>query len=104
MFTSKQVLIDSVLHQLNNIQPTVCEHLNDNVPTRLKEVMKTHGYPIKIKSSLKMFENILHGSLCLLNLKQMKTALDYGIILCLHLTIKAGFIMNCNHESFNAYT
>jgi hypothetical protein len=79
-FTSKQVLIDSVLHQWNNNQPTVREHLVDNVPKRLKEVMKTHGYPIKIKSILKMFENILHGSLCISNLKQMKTALDYGII------------------------
>jgi transposase len=47
-FTSKQVLIDSVLHQWNYIQPTVCEHLVDNVPKRLKEVMKTHGYLIKI--------------------------------------------------------
>jgi hypothetical protein len=46
-FTSK-VLIDSALHQWNNIQPTVCEHLVANVPKRLKEVKKTHGYPIKI--------------------------------------------------------
>jgi hypothetical protein len=47
-FTSKQVFIDSVLHQWSNIRPTVCEHLVDNVPKRLEEVMKTHSYPIKI--------------------------------------------------------
>jgi hypothetical protein len=46
-FTSKQVLIDSVLHQWNNIQPPVCGHLVDSEPKRLKEVMKTHGYPKK---------------------------------------------------------
>jgi transposase len=47
-FTSQQVLIDSVLHQLNNIQPTVREHLVDNVFKCFKEVVKTHGNPKKI--------------------------------------------------------
>ncbi|KAI3659464.1 hypothetical protein MP638_004526 [Amoeboaphelidium occidentale] len=46
-FTSKQVLIDSVLHEWSKIQPIVCEHLVDSVPKRLKEVMKIHGYPKK---------------------------------------------------------
>jgi hypothetical protein len=41
-------LIDSVLHEWNNIEISVCEHLVDSMPKRLQEVFKTHGYPIKI--------------------------------------------------------
>jgi transposase len=48
MFSSKQALIDSVLHEWNSIETSVCEHLVDSMPKRLNEVMKTHGYPIKI--------------------------------------------------------
>ncbi|KAI3661919.1 hypothetical protein MP638_005960 [Amoeboaphelidium occidentale] len=48
MFTPKHALIDSVLHEWNNIEDSVCEHLVNSVPKRLNEVMKTHGYPIKI--------------------------------------------------------
>jgi transposase len=48
MFSSKQALIDSVLHEWNNIEISVCEHLVDSMPKRLQEVFKTHGYPIKI--------------------------------------------------------
>ncbi|KAI3661947.1 hypothetical protein MP638_005988 [Amoeboaphelidium occidentale] len=48
MFTPKHALIDSVLHEWNNIEDSVCEHLADSMPKRAKEAFKTHGYPIKI--------------------------------------------------------
>ncbi|KAI3655978.1 hypothetical protein MP638_006445 [Amoeboaphelidium occidentale] len=48
VFSAKQTWIDSVLHEWNSIETSVCEHLVDSTPKRLNEVMKTHGYPIKI--------------------------------------------------------
>jgi hypothetical protein len=45
--TSKAELIEKVFEKWDSIPVTICEHLVDSMPKRMKEVLKSHGYPIK---------------------------------------------------------